>query len=260
MKIVLFVNDSYFAYLLARPVIEKFHDKIEAVFFSSKIKGSASKIMEVFKKTHWRYFAYRAFVDLISRFNTALNRKTVSSQVRQYGLKIFTDANINKSASLDKILPADLGLAFNFDQIIKNNILNCFEKGVINVHSSRLPRDKGISPVLWAFSRGDKSIWSTIYKIDKGIDAGLVYKQFEIPVENNDTAFSLYERVCKRSGYELVETIDSLIKGSLEPISQSKDDDGNYWGWPDIQHKKMMKKSKRTFIDLRDILRALRKD
>ena len=34
MKIVLFVNDSYFAYLLARPVIEKFHDKIEAVFFS----------------------------------------------------------------------------------------------------------------------------------------------------------------------------------------------------------------------------------
>lgn len=259
MKIVLFVNDSYFSYLLSKLIIEKFHDRIEAVVFSTRIKGSVPQLIEVFKKTHWRYYIYRSTVQIITFYNAFFNRKTVLSLVKHYNLRTFNETDVNNSANLMKILPSDLALAFNFDQILKNELLKLFRKGVINVHASRLPRDKGVSPVLWAFARGDNMIWSTIYKMDGGLDTGTIYKQFEVPVKKDDTAFSLYERVCAKSGEELVTIVDYVFKDAIESIPQSDNVDSNYWSWPDRTHKKLMKESKRKFIKFVDIIRALRK-
>lgn len=260
IKIILFANDSYFAYLLAKPVIDRFHNNIAAIVFSSMIKGSLSHIISIYKKTYMSYFLYRSFIDIISRFNSFLNCKTIQSLAKKYDLKTFTVENVNKTTVLENILPCTLGLTFNFDKIIKEKLLASFEKGVINVHASRLPDDKGISPVLWAFARGDRTVWSTIYSMDKGIDTGLIYKQLEIPVKNCDTAFSLYERVCRISGHELSNVVDLSVKGWVDPLSQSRENEGNYWSWPDKRHKKMMKASKRHFINFSDVLRLLQKD
>jgi len=259
MKIVLFVNDSYFSYLLAKPVIERFHTEIKVVVFSSRIKRSILKIKDVFKKTYCHYFFYRSLIEVITRFNFFLRCKSVLSLVKQYDLKMFTVANINNSNALEEILPSDIGLAFNYDQIFKDKFLKSFRKGIINVHASRLPKDKGISPVLWAFARGDNSVWSTIYKMDKGIDTGVIFKQFEVPVKNGDTAFSLYERVCTKSGYEFANLVESMKAGIEEPISQSRNEEGNYWGWPDKTHKRMMEKSGRKLFNFREIFRLLMK-
>ena len=54
--------------------------------------------------------------------------------------------------------------------------------------------------MVWAFGRGDNSGWSTNYKVDGGVDTGEICKQFEISVEDSDTCFSLYKKVCIRSG------------------------------------------------------------
>ena len=164
---------------------------------------------------------------------------------------------MNNNESLDAMLPSDIGIAFNFDQIFKGNVLQSFEKGIINVHASKLPQDKGISPVLWAFARGDTAVWSSIYRIGEGIDAGFIYKQFEIEVKEADTAYFLYERVCKESGFELVDVIRLLENNQIEPAKISNEDEGNYWGWPDLIHKKLMCKSGRKFINLKDIIHAL---
>lgn len=260
MKMVLFVNDSYFAYLLAKPVIEKFSHEISAVIFSNMIRGSIPRIYNVYKKTYPTYFCYRALIEIIARVNTHRGHKTVKSLVKEYNLRSFSEANVNKSKVLNDILPGDLGVAFNFDQILKQKLLNSFSMGVMNVHASKLPHDKGISPVLWAFARGDNTVWSTIYRMESGIDTGSVYQQIRVPVEQKDTAFKLYERVCTSSGLSLAEKISNLKKGTLVPIRQSTNDEGNYWGWPDSTHKEMMNTSKRHFIGYKDIMSAIQKE
>lgn len=259
MKILLFVNDSYFSYLLARPVVERFRHDIRAVVFSTMITGSPMRIFSLYKKTYPGYFFYRSMVSIISGFISLYKHKSVASMAREYGLPVLSESSVNKSEAIGKLLPADLGLTFNFDQIIGERLLASFGNGVINVHASRLPSDKGVSPVLWAFARGDHSVWSTVYRMDKGIDCGLVYRQFEVPVEERDTAFSLYERVCERSGRELVEVVEALSNGTLEPISVSTASEGNYWGWPDKTHRDMMGRSGRYFLRLADIIRSVRR-
>lgn len=260
MKIILFVNDSYFSYLLAKPLLERHSDKVSAVVFSTMIKGSISKIIKIFRKSYPGYFVYRSLVNLVSEINARYNHKSVYSLAYRYNLNIFKTHNVNESEELKGLLPADLGLTFNFDQVIREDLLESFDRGVVNVHASRLPYDKGISPVLWAFARGDDSIWATIYKMDRAIDCGHIYKQFEISVEKRDTAFSLYERVCFQGGLELAQVVQSLLTGGLEPVAWSNEEEGNYWGWPDKSHRDMMKRSCRKYVALKDVLKAVRKN
>ncbi|MDM8536266.1 formyltransferase family protein [Desulfobacterales bacterium HSG17] len=259
MRIIIFVNDSFFSYLLAKPIIELFHENIQAVIFSSQIKGSLLRIIDVYRKTHWRYFTYRVLVDVLSRINAFRGSKTVISLVRKYNLRYIISENINSDQVIDTFFPIDIGIAFNFDQIIKKKFLT-IRYGVFNVHASKLPNDKGISPVLWAFARGDNSIWSTIYRMGDGIDTGCIFKQIELPVKKEDTAFSVYERVCSISGEELVTIVKSIKDKKLKPISYSSEDDGNYWSWPNNTHKLLMKKAKRKFINIKNVLKLLNFD
>lgn len=259
MRIILFVNDGYFAYLMAKTTIDYYYSDICLVVFTNKIKSSLKNIMNIYHKTHWRYFAYRSIMEFCTKLNNLRKNKTVFSLVRQYKLEYIFEADINNSKVLPAYLPADLGIAFNFDQIFRNRLLFSFNGGVINIHSSNLPKDKGVSPVLWAFARGDNSIWSTIYRMDGGIDTGKIFKKFEVAVKNKDTAFSIYERVALESGDKLFCTINSIEKGIIEPTTQRSDIEGNYNGWPDVEHFQMMKKSGRKLLSFHNLIHLIRK-
>jgi len=257
MKIMLFVNDSYFSYLLSRPVIALFHKQITAVVFSTKNKESMGNILNIYQRTHWRYFLYRFMIELLNRFNTLRKQNSVRALAIHYDLRLISTTNIAKCQELQTILPADLGLAFNFDQIFRRPLLCAFTHGVLNVHASHLPRDKGISPVLWAFARGDQSVWSTIYRMDEGIDSGPIFRQFEIPVKSADTACSLYMRVCNHSGLELKNVVRGLMQGRECPQPQKVDREAVVWSWPNHRHREMMVGSKRAFMDLFDMGRIV---
>ena len=114
--------------------------------------------------------------------------------------------------------------------------------------------DKGISPVLWAFARGDQTIWATIYQMDAGIDSGPLLKQFSVPVFDTDSAFSLYQRVCERGGEELLAVLEQLDQNAIWPIDQEIADDVSYWSWPDAMHQDMMKRSGRSFLNVQEVL------
>lgn len=257
MKIILFVNDNFFSYLAAKPLIERHHRNIIAVVFSNKTIGSFAKILDVYRKTHIRYFAYRSFIDMLGRIDRALQRRTVQALAEEYKLTTYRTENVNTDPMIKTLLPSDIGVTLNFDQILKKILLTKFTKGVLNSHASRLPHDKGISPVLWAFARGDVSIWSTIYIMDEGIDTGVIFRQIELPVQSNDTAFSLIAKVCKQNGEALADQIDAVIAGKTQSIGISSGDAGNYWGWPDRQHAAMMKKNRKKFITFREVFQAL---
>ena len=254
-KATLFVNDSYFSYLLAKPFIQRYHNDISCIIFSNRITGSTKHIIDIYKKSYPGYFFYRSLVEIISKFLPYYKKRSILFLAKIYGIKLITEADIKSLyKSRKELFKSDIGLAFNFDQILNNNILHCFPKGVINIHASKLPYDKGISPVLWAFARGDRTIWGTIYQMDTGIDSGPILKQFSVPVLNTDSAFSLYQRVCKRGGEELLEVVEQLDQNTINAIDQEIVSDSSYWSWPDATHRDMMKQSGRTFLKAKEAL------
>jgi methionyl-tRNA formyltransferase len=259
MKIILFVNDNYFSCLLAKLLVLKYHKSVQLAIFSNKTTGSLFQILKICKKTYFEYFAYRSTVQIISILNGVRGRKTLRSLLKQYKIPCITLTNVHKNVEvLNKLGSLDIGIALNFDQILSSKILKLFNFGVINVHASKLPKDRGVSPAMWAFARGDQEIWSSIYKMDPGIDTGPIYKQFAIPVEPKNTFFSLYERVCEESGKQLLLTIEEIEKGVIVPKPQRKDLEENYLGFPNKEHKDLMRLNNRRFINVDDIIGLLK--
>jgi methionyl-tRNA formyltransferase len=249
--IILFVNDSYFSYLLSKELIESNYNNISLIIFSKNTTNSFRKIWKIFKKVPKNYFFYRLFVQILSQ--TLYNKKSVQHLAKKYNIQ---KCNVINNIELKNVLKNNsyIGFAFNFDMLFKENILSSFQNGIYNIHASKLPRDKGISPVLWAFARGDQHVWSTIYKMDEGLDSGPILKQIQIFVSPNDTSFSLYKRVCIESGSELNISLNNIYNNQIKLFNQTSEIESNYFSWPDKQFELMMKKSNRKFIKIKDLL------
>ena len=249
-KFILLVNDSRFSWELAKPLLNRFSTQIDSIVFSSA-KNNSGKVWSIFKRTHFRYFFYRCFIELLAKLPLIGKKLTIRNFCKKNSIKHFFSSDINT----DKRIVADSGtvvILFNFDQIIKGNFLKKFDNNVYNIHASKLPHDKGISPALWSFARGDDEIWSSIYRVDTGLDSGALIRQFPIKVLAKDSAFSLYSRVCQISGNFLSEIADEINDLELQP--QVIVNDCHTWSWPDKTHRQMMKKSGRCFFSFRDAL------
>ena len=257
MKMVIFTNDGYFPYLLAKPLFREFHKQITMVIFSQGTTSSISKILGIYRKSYPGYFFYRSLVELISRWNRLFRKKSIAHLADHYSIEKSYQVDVNHRKIVED-LSADIGLAFNLDQIIKPQLLSCFQYGILNIHGSRLPDDKGISPVLWAFARGERSIWTSIYQMDEGMDTGPIYTQFCLPVEEGDTAFSFSEKLGVLCGEKLITTVKNIIEDNIQPLEQEKSSSSTVWSWPDRSHQKMMAASHRSFIRLQDVIRAIK--
>lgn len=113
-----------------------------------------------------------------------------------------------------------------------------------------------ISPVLWAFSRDDSESWTTIYKMDRGIDSGPVYKQFIISIKEHDLAFSLYERVYLKAGKELVNLLKNIK--NCELCLQYNLNRDTYHSCPNEEQKIARKKNRKSFIKAAEIIRLIK--
>ena len=87
----------------------------------------------------------------------------------------------------------DLVITIGFGVIIKEEILNLPKHGFINLHFSLLPKWQGAAPVQRAIEAGDETTGVTVFKLDKGMDTGPIYRQKEIAMPDEATTSSLLQ-------------------------------------------------------------------
>lgn len=153
---------------------------------------------------------------------------------RKYGDEIIRDAQVSpdhifdgsqlhqpKVFELIKALQPDIGLSVLFDYILRPEFLDLFPAGVVNLHPSYLPYNRGQYPNVWSIvERTPAGV--TLHYIDAGVDTGDIIAQRQVPVEPVDTGETLYrklEQVC----VELFKETWPLIRsGEASRISQGQ--------------------------------------
>jgi len=90
----------------------------------------------------------------------------------------------------------DLLVVYGFNWKLPRSVLRVPRAGVINVHSSLLPKYRGPAPVLWAIRNGDPEIGLTVHRMDEQFDTGPILAQpGGIPLAEDVTPQSLWGRV-----------------------------------------------------------------
>ena len=114
----------------------------------------------------------------------------------------------------------DLVITIGFGVIIKEEILNLPTHGFINLHFSLLPKWRGAAPVQRAIEAGDEVTGVTVFKLDKGMDTGPIYRQKEIAMPHKATTDSLLQNLAVVGAPVVLDAISAIAANEL-PVIQS---------------------------------------
>ncbi|HEY6515548.1 MAG TPA: methionyl-tRNA formyltransferase [Steroidobacteraceae bacterium] len=104
--------------------------------------------------------------------------------------------------------------------ILPKAVLEIPRLGCVNVHASLLPRWRGAAPVERALLAGDETTGVTIMLMDVGLDTGPILLERAVAIEPNDTGASLRARLAARGAPLLLEALQGLADGTLQPRTQ----------------------------------------
>ena len=138
------------------------------------------------------------------------------------GLALIQPEKLRQHEAMDQLRAwtPDVIVVVAFGQILRPDVLSLPPFGCINVHGSLLPRWRGAAPVQAAILAGDKETGVTIMKMDPGIDTGPVLTRRALPIQPEDTAGTLLERLSTLGADLLLETLPSYLAGEIQPQPQ----------------------------------------
>ena len=138
------------------------------------------------------------------------------------GIPVLQFERIRRQEGLDALraLSPDLFVTAAFGQILSEKVLAIPALGTVNVHASLLPAYRGPAPINWCIIEGESVTGVTTMMTDAGVDTGDILLQREVPIEPEETASRLTERLAAIGAALLVETLGRLSRGTLSPVPQ----------------------------------------
>tara|TARA_Y100000034_G_C6906353_1_gene420744 strand:+ start:3371 stop:4087 length:717 start_codon:yes stop_codon:yes gene_type:complete len=119
-----------------------------------------------------------------------------------------TKHNSSHCEDIIKSLNLDIGIVLGA-RIIKQNIIDAFNIGIVNMHPGILPQNRGLDNLKWAILKGMKQ-GVTSHLIDSKIDRGRFIDCQEIPIYKDDTLVDLFLRLQMKEQKMMIEAIDRL--------------------------------------------------
>lgn len=120
-----------------------------------------------------------------------------------------------------------VGVLASYGKIIPTSIIDLFSPGIINIHPSLLPKYRGPSPIETAIVNGDERTGVSIMHLAARMDAGPVYMAKTYPLTGEETKPELYQALALLGANLLLETLPSIMEGTLQPTVQN-DDEATY--------------------------------
>jgi len=136
---------------------------------------------------------------------------------------IFIDpSNYSSSKEYDKALilklkefSIDLICLAGYMRILGEEIIQTFEKRIINIHPSLLPAFPGLNAQKQAINHGVKFSGCTVHFVDSGVDSGPIILQTVVPVYDNDDEKSLSKRILEQEHYLYPKAIKMIQENKI---------------------------------------------
>jgi methionyl-tRNA formyltransferase len=146
----------------------------------------------------------------------------VKQVAQDAGLLVLQPARIGHILQRIRELGPECLVVAAYGQILPPQLLRLPEHGCINVHASLLPKYRGAAPINWAIINGEDQTGVSIMLMDEGVDSGAILAQAAIPIEPQDTAGSLHDKLARLGGELLLATLTQVEEGRLAPRPQDE--------------------------------------
>lgn len=150
-----------------------------------------------------------------------LQQSAVKEYAQEKHLPLLQPINLKDPAFLAALNTwhADLQIVVAF-RMLPEVVWNNPSLGTINLHGSLLPQYRGAAPINWAIINGEKETGVTTFLLQQEIDTGQILLQEAIPIEPEETAGDLHDRMKMIGAQLLVKTVRGYMAQSIVPVSQ----------------------------------------
>ena len=160
---------------------------------------------------------------------------TFNGLAAKYNVKIDTLNDVRSAESLDKIaaLKPDLMLSVRYRKIFGDACIKIPKRGIINLHSGKLPHYRGVLATFRALSNGDDTIHGTLHYIQNAtIDTGDIIGMSHVKVDKNRSLLSHILSIYAASLPLLVQTIEKISNNEKPHTSHQNAENGQYFTFP----------------------------
>jgi len=185
-----------------------------------------------------------------------LQQSPVKGYALETGLPVYQPARMRDGEALGVLreLAPDLIAVAAYGKILPADILQLPRLGCVNVHSSLLPKYRGAAPINWAILNGEDETGITIMYMAEGLDTGDILAQTSTPIDLNENAAQLFDRLALMGAEQLAKTVGELEAGTVKPVPQ---DDSKSCYAPMLSREQSPMDWNKTARQLHDQVRGL---
>lgn len=139
-----------------------------------------------------------------------------------HGIEVWQPQRMREEETIERIRAwaPDIIIVAAYGKIIPKEIIDIPPYGILNVHTSLLPRHRGASPVQYAILAGDRETGATIMRIDAGLDTGDIISQRSCAIAPDETTETLMRKLAILGADLLVETLPQWFDKKITPQPQ----------------------------------------
>jgi len=173
---------------------------------------------------------------------------SVADWAKKNQIPVFCPKNVNAPEWIEMIHQTSPEVIFSFyyRNLLNRDVFMIPSAGSFNLHGSLLPAYRGRCPVNWVLVNGEERTGVTLHHIVEAPDAGDIVGQKEVPIKFEDTAYTLYQKLCVKAKELLEEVLPHIKRGTAPRIAQNlkqgsyyggrRSEDGRIdWSWPVMQ-------------------------
>jgi len=192
-------------------------------------KRSFLKIFSIIYTFGFSFF----FHYCLKYINTLIFGKSLKKTLKKNNISFKSIvSNINSEEHLAYLRDNEIDLVISIlgSQIFKKPFIGTPKLGVINLHTSLLPKYRGVMPTFWVLKNKEKYTGVSVFFVNEGIDSGKIIVQKKILIGGMSQS-ELIKRT-KRIGVELIlESLIRINKGNFI-LLENEDPKSTYYGFP----------------------------
>ena len=141
----------------------------------------------------------------------------------ELGYPVFQPESVKTEQSLEILREyrPDLFVVVAFGHILPKRLLEMPAMGAVNLHASLLPKYRGPAPIQWAIINGESETGVTSMLMDAGLDTGEILMADKTPIQADDTAGTLHDRLSRLSADVLKKTLAGFASETIRPMAQN---------------------------------------
>lgn len=134
------------------------------------------------------------------------------------------DVNFRKYIIKNFNIDETLFISLSSRWIFKKKTINFLKKNLVNIHSSRLPHDRGGATISWQIMRGDRLHCQSIHLVDDGVDTGpIIFQKVSIYPKSCQIPADYEKFDLEKLNYLYEDFLDNLLKKKRLRISNQNE-------------------------------------